>query len=83
MLDELKISHEQLSLVKVKGRIRISVSEEDSYFEFFRRRSTSITKDDHQWRESEHYEITSSGNLYHVPAWSDVIKAFKVWLARF
>ncbi|MFZ1807597.1 MAG: hypothetical protein WAU36_10265 [Cyclobacteriaceae bacterium] len=80
VLDELKISQEKLSLVKIKGRIRISVTEQDSYFEFFRRKSISITKDQHQWKESEHYELTVSGKLHKVPAWPDVLKAFKAWI---
>jgi len=80
ILAELKIPLENLSLVKTKGKIRVIVTGFDPYFEFFRRKSVSLTQEVHQWKELEHYELNVSGKLHHVPPWSDVVLALRAWL---
>lgn len=80
VLAELKIPLEKLSLVKTKGRIRVKVAGVDSHFEFFKKKSVSLTQDGHQWKELEHYELNVSGKRHYVLAWPDVVLALKVWL---
>jgi hypothetical protein len=78
-LEDQKIPMENLSLVKVKGRIRVQVSGVDSHFEFFKRKSVVITET-HQWQHVEHHELNISGKHKIVSVWSDVVLEFKLWL---
>lgn len=80
-LEDQKIPPENLSLVKVKGRIRVQISGIESYFEFFRRKSVTITET-HQWKDLEHYELNISGKHKIVTVWSDVVLEFELWLIK-
>lgn len=80
ILDDFGIEHERLSLVKKKGRIKIHIQGFDSYFEFFRRKSISLTDDDHKWQKSEHYELNYNSQAVLVADWNEVIAHFKRWV---
>ncbi|MEP2668254.1 MAG: hypothetical protein ABJH04_04630 [Cyclobacteriaceae bacterium] len=80
LLDELKIPQERLLLVKKKGRIQLTLSGVDTYFDFFRRKAVSITSDEHQWKEVEHYELKIAGKPQKVSSWADVVLELRKWL---
>lgn len=80
VLQESGMSIENFTLTKKKGRIKIQVSGEDSFFEFFRRKSVALDEEDHQWRHSEHYELTSLGRQLIVAEWHEVMSKFKEWV---
>ncbi|MEQ8362702.1 MAG: hypothetical protein RIF39_03485 [Cyclobacteriaceae bacterium] len=80
VLEEQKIPIEKLSLVKIKGRIRVLVAGVDSHFEFFRRKSVAITQEKHQWEHVEHYELNILGVRKNVSVWPEVVLALELWL---
>lgn len=80
VLSDLKISEERLSLIKRKGKIQLRIEGIDGYFEFFRRKSTSLTSEDHQWQKSEHYELNIEGQTAMISDWDQVISYLKTWL---
>lgn len=82
-LNEFNINTEKLSLVKKKGRIKISIEGVDPHFEFFRRKSVSLTPIDHQWQKSEHYELNISGSVASAADWGEVVSQFRKWLLEF
>lgn len=79
-LDAFHIAHQKITLVKKKGRIKIQLAGVESYFEFFRRKSVSLTDDDHQWQKSEHYELKVDGKASLVEDWEGVISHLNTWL---
>ena len=79
-IDEYKIGHEALSLVKKKGRIKIHIEGFESYFEFFRRKSISLTELDHKWQKSEHYELNYNSQAVLAADWEDVLTHFNRWI---
>ncbi len=52
----------------------------DTQFEFLRRRSVSITADEHQWKELEHYELKIARKSIKVSAWPNVVLELRRWL---
>lgn len=79
-LTEFNIAQEKLSLVKKKGRIKLHIEGIDSTFEFFRRKSVSLTEEDHQWLQSELYEVNAAGKTSVVANWNEVISLLHKWL---
>lgn len=79
-LNEFNISTEKLSLVKKKGRIKIYIEGVGPHFEFFRRKSVSLTPIDHQWEKSEHYELNVAGSIALAADWAEVVTQFRKWL---
>ncbi len=80
VMKEFNIDPEQLSMVTKKGRIKIQIEGIDTFFEFFRRISTILTPDDHQWEKIEHYEINIDGKATDLSNWNEVIIKLKNWL---
>ena len=80
VMSEFNIAPERLSMVKKKGRIKIRIEGIDSIFEFFRRKSTILTPDDHQWEKLERYEISINGEVLYLSKWSEVVINLKNWL---
>ena len=80
VLQQCGVDKSRLSLVKRHGRINVFVEGLDSRFEFFRRKSISITPGDHQWEKLEHYEVNFGGNKIIVASWDEVIQQFRQWV---
>jgi hypothetical protein len=80
LLDEFQIPHERLSLVKKKGRIKVQIKDVDSTFEFFKRKSVSLSEDGKEWQKSEHYELNVDGNPALLADWKEVITHLNKWL---
>lgn len=81
VFEERGVRPESILLVKRKGRIRIQLPEESSYFEFFRVKSVSIDETNHTWENFEHYETVSDGVVRTVANWEEVIAEVRKWLA--
>ena len=80
LLAEFGINQEKLSLVKKKGRIKLHIEGIETTFEFFRRKSVSLTEEDHQWQKSELYEVNAAGKASIVANWNEVISLLHKWL---
>lgn len=76
-LDEVDIAHEQLFLVKKKGRICVHIEGVNATFEFFKRKSVSLSDETKEWRQSEHYELKVSDKEAVVADWKEVVSHFK------
>lgn len=74
------IGPDLFTLTKKKGRIRIQVSGNESFIEFFRRKAVELNRDDLQWHHYEHYEINIAGQLHIVSNWTEFIDHLKAWI---
>ena len=79
-LDEFQINHDRLSLTKKKGRINVHIDGIDSSFEFFKRKSVSLSEDANAWEKSEHFELKAGGTAALVADWKEVVAHLKRWL---
>ncbi|MCB0487226.1 MAG: hypothetical protein R2820_09305 [Cyclobacteriaceae bacterium] len=80
LANSFQLSEGDISLVKRRGRINISVTGFSSSFEFFRRKSVSLSANDRQWEKLEHYELNYDGQKIIVANWKDVTHHFGQWL---
>ncbi|MGE0589363.1 MAG: hypothetical protein AB7O48_12370 [Cyclobacteriaceae bacterium] len=80
LANSFHISEKDISLIKRRGRINISIPDFTTSFEFFRRKSISLSADDHQWEKLEHYELNFSGQKIIVASWDEVVHHFERWL---
>ncbi len=79
-LDAFQITHERLTLVKKKGRIRVQLEGVDATFEFFKRKSVSLSEQSHQWQQLEHYELNVNGQPALLAEWKEVVVHLSKWL---
>ncbi|MEO1051134.1 MAG: hypothetical protein AAFX87_10935 [Bacteroidota bacterium] len=73
------IKPEEVFFVKKKGRIRINLPNREDYFEFFKRKTTTIN-DDRQWEEHLIFEVNTGADLLTVNSWEQVFESFGKWL---
>jgi len=79
--DTCGITSDRILFVKKKGRIKITIAGFASHFEFFRRKSITLSES-HQWEKSEYYELNIAGKPLTAANWTEVMISFADWLKR-